>query len=75
VCIAHAARAIMAAQSSRASAKWENERKAREYLNGTWRCSRRARDVRVRSAHIVERGAKKLKKVVESQRVHEWNMP
>jgi hypothetical protein len=25
-------------------------------------------------AHIVERGAKKMKKVAESQRVHEWNM-
>jgi hypothetical protein len=24
-------------------------------------------------AHIVERGAKQLKKVAESQRVHEWN--
>jgi hypothetical protein len=48
-----------------ASAKWENEREAREYINGTWRCSRRERDERVcgaRSAHIVERGANKLKK-------------
>jgi hypothetical protein len=29
----------------------------------------------VRRAHIVERGENKLKKIAESQRVHEWNMP
>jgi hypothetical protein len=40
VCIARAASAIMAAQSSRESAKWDNERETREYMNGTWRCSR-----------------------------------
>jgi hypothetical protein len=35
-----------------------------------------ARAVRVaRIAHIVERGAKQVKTVAESQRVHEWNMP
>jgi hypothetical protein len=61
--------AIMAAQSSRANATWENEREAREYINETWRYSRR-------SAPVVERGAKKLcgahsvehkKKVAKSQ--------
>jgi hypothetical protein len=64
MCIARAALAIMAAQSSRASAKWENTREARENMNGTWRCSRRELD-----AHIVERGVKKKKKVAESQRM------
>jgi hypothetical protein len=43
----------MAARSSRASAKRENEREAREYMNGTWRRNRRER------AHIVKCGAKK----------------
>jgi hypothetical protein len=43
-CAVHAPRAIMAAQSTRASAKWENEREAQEYMNGTWRCSRPKRD-------------------------------
>jgi hypothetical protein len=58
-----AQRAILAAQSSRASVKRENEREVREYMNGTWRRSLRERDARVcgaRSAcsvHIVGRGA------------------
>jgi hypothetical protein len=43
----------MAAQSSRTSPKQENEREAREYMNGIWRRSL------ARSAHIVEREAKK----------------
>jgi hypothetical protein len=50
--IARAARAIMAAQSSRASSKRENERETREYMNGTWRCSWREHGARVYGTRI-----------------------
>jgi hypothetical protein len=41
---------------------------AREYMNGTWRCSGRERDTRVCGARTS--WSKKMKKVAESQRVY-----
>jgi hypothetical protein len=53
------ARAIGAAQPSPASAKRENERKAREYMNETWRHNRREREARVCGSRIAQ-GASRL---------------
>jgi hypothetical protein len=44
----------------------------REYMNAMRECA--ARVCGAGGAHIVERGAKILNKVAESQRVHELNM-
>jgi hypothetical protein len=69
--VACRARAVGAAQPSRASTKRENKREAREYMNGTWRRSRREREARVYGARIAQGSSQvawsKKQKFAESQ--------
>jgi hypothetical protein len=78
VCIARAARDAHNYGGAVVPRKREVGERARSSRVHEWNMAvqpPRARCASVRHAHILERGANKLKQVAESQRVHELNMP